>query len=292
MGLMVSGTSESVGEIVLLKTIAAIAEEWGSPLARVRVNALGEKDSKMRFMREVSLFARKHQERLCEQCREQIARNPLALYSCPIEGCREVASEAPRPMNFLSEKSRSHFREVLEHLEGLNLPYELDDLLVGDEREPRTLFALDLKDEDATLVTSVGGRYDDYMRRLTGKKEGSAVHASLYFRKKGLSPQAFVLKSGQKTPKLYFIQLGLRAKLQGLNVLDTLRSARIPVLQSFDASRLQHQLSAAEQAGVSHLLIMGQREALDSTIIVRNMKNRSQTIVSLQELPRFLRTIK
>jgi histidyl-tRNA synthetase len=292
VGLQVIGAPESVGEIVLLKTIAAIASEWGTPVSRVRVNALGDKDSKMRFARELSLYLRKHSQRLCETCRSDISRNPFTVYGCMNESCRAVASEGPRPMNFLSEKSRVHFREVLEHLEGLGLPYELDDLLVGDEREPRTPFALDLENEDATVVTSIGGRYDDYLRRITNKKDGHAVHASMFFRKKGLATSNFSSNTRVIRPKVYFIQLGLRAKLQGLSVLDTLRHARVPVLQSFDATRLQNQLSAAETAGVSHLLIMGQREALDNTVIVRTMRNRSQQIVQLSQLPSFLKTIK
>src|SRR5665213_2073044 len=34
-GLQVLGSSESVGEVVLLKTVSAIVAEWGAPLTRV-----------------------------------------------------------------------------------------------------------------------------------------------------------------------------------------------------------------------------------------------------------------
>ena len=49
---------------------------------------------------------------------------------------------------------------------------------------------------------------------------------------------------------------------------------------------------AARDLGVSHMLIMGQREALDGTIIVRETQTSSQIIVQVSELPRFLKTLR
>ncbi len=291
-GLQVVGTSESVGEIVLLKTLAAIATEWGAPLARVRVNALGDRDSQQRFSRELSGHIRKHASRFTEEERALVSQNPFSIYRMQPETAREVLAEGPRPMHFLSEKSRVHFRSVLEHLEHLNLPYELDDLLGGDERGPHIAFALDFVESDATMLAMVGGRFDEYMKRETHRKDTVGVGASIYFRKKGANSSTFGTLPQAPKPRIYFAQLGLKAKLQGLTVVDMLRTAGVPVLQSFDANRLSLQLAQAAQLGVSHLLIMGQREALDGTIIVRSTKNSSQNIISVAEVPKFLRTLR
>ncbi len=289
-GLQVSGAQESVGEVLLLKTVTTILSEWGHDAARLRLNAMGDRDSRMRFARELSAFIRRHAHELPPELRERSMVDPFALYQTPTEETKALLEQAPRAMNFLSEKSRAHFREVLEHLEHLGLSYELDDMLVGDEREPKISFAIDTA-EDATVVGTMGGRFDEHVRRISGRKDASAVHASLYFRKGGLSPTSFVLESSGSKPRLYFVQLGLRAKLQSLKVSDILREARIPVLQSFDATKLSPQLQAAQAAGVSHLIIMGQREALDGTVIVRAADNSAQTTLGLAQLPRYLKTL-
>ncbi len=291
-GLQVVGTPESVGEIVLLKTIATIANEWGAPLSKVRVNALGDKDSQQRFARELSIHLRKHLNRFSDEERKGLVENPFSVYRLQTDTTREVLSEGPRPMHFLSEKSRVHFRSVLEHLEHLGLPYELDDLLAGDERGLHISFALDFAESDATIVAAMGGRFDEYLKRETRRKDSVGVGASIYFRKKGATKASFTASHNSPKPKIYFAQLGLRAKLQGLTVVDMLRTANVPVLQSFDASRLSMQLAAAAQLGVPFLLIMGQREALDGTIIVRSTRNSSQNIISVGEVPKFLRTLK
>jgi len=297
-GLQVIGSGDSVGEVVLLKTVSAILTEWGATISRVRVNATGDKDSQQRFLRELNTYVRKQIDNLPLACHAGALGNSYAAYACMHAECRSLLAQGPRSMNFLSEKSRSHFRSVLEHLENLGLPYEIDDLLLGDARDPHFSFAIDLVEEDATILASVGGRFDDYLRRGNGRKEGVGVAASIYFRKIGAAKSSFngttngSAQGKSSVPRIYFVQLGTRAKLQGLYVVDMLREARIPVSQSFDSTHLSPQLLAAKELGVSHMLIMGQREALDGTVIVRSTQNSSQTIVTLTELPHFLKTLR
>ncbi len=291
-GLMVVGTNESVGEIVLIKTISMIMSEWGSPVSRVRVNALGDRDSQNRFARELSLHVRKHVGRIAGDCTHAGAQDPLALYRCAMENCRAIVSEGPRPVHFLSERSRVHFRSVLENLEKLGLPYEIDDQLLGDEKGPHITFAIDLAGEDATIFGAYGGRFDEFLKKEAHRKDSAGVGASIFFRKKGTTRSHFTVVPTARKPRIYFAQLGLRAKLEGLHVVDMFREAKIPVLQTFDSSRLGLQLAQAQAQGVSHLIIMGQREALDRTVIVRTMQNSSQVTVPLAQMPRFLKTLR
>jgi histidyl-tRNA synthetase len=258
----------------------------------VRVNALGDRDSQQRFSRELSLHLRKHLDRIEEPSRRSVLENPFSIYRINTDAVREILEGGPRPMHFLSEKSRVHFRSVLEHLEHLGLPYELDDLLAGDERGLHIAFALDFDGSDTTIQAAIGGRFDEYLKRETHRKDSVGVGASIYFRKKGTTRSTFTSPPAMPKPKIYFAQLGLRAKLQGLTVVDMLRIAHIPVLQSFDANHLSIQLASAAQLGVPFLLIMGQREALDGTIIVRSTRNSSQNIISVNEIPKFLRTLR
>jgi histidyl-tRNA synthetase len=291
-GLMVVGTNESVGEIVLIKTISMILTEWGAPIRRVRVNALGDRDSQTRFARELSLHVRKHVSRIDASCAHQPTSDPLSLYRCAISNCREIVNEGPHPVHFLSERSRVHFRSVLENLEKLGLPYEIDDQLLGDEKGPHVTFAIDLDEEDATVFGAYGGRFDEFLKKEAHRKDSAGVGASVYFRKKGTVRSHFQLEPVNRKPRVYFAQLGLKAKLEGLGVVEMFRQAKVPVLQSFDSSRLGLQLAQAQAQGVSHLVIMGQREALDGTVIVRTMQNSSQVTVPVAQIPRFLRTLR
>ncbi len=70
------------------------------------------------------------------------------------------------------------------------------------------------------------------------------------------------------------------------------RRARVPVLQSFNTAQLAPQLTTARAAGVSYLIIMGTREVLDGTVLVRAMHNNSQEVVLLSTLPRYLKSLR
>ncbi|MBI2005116.1 hypothetical protein HYS79_03120 [Patescibacteria group bacterium] len=291
-GLQAVGTSESVGEIILLKTLSTIFAEWGTPPTRVRVNALGDRESQQRFARELSIHVRKHANRLLAEHRAAIMENPMLLYRIEAPEHQELRAEAPHSLTYLSEKSRAYFRSMLEHLEVLDIPWEIDDSLVGDPRAPHVAFALDFAEGDTTIIAAMGGRFDDYLRERAQRKDSTGVGASIFFRKKGASAKNFATSVVKQKPKIYFAQLGIKAKLQGLKVVDHLRKARVPVMQTFEAAHLSSQLTTARALDVQYLFIMGQREAIDSTVLVRSMDNGVQVTLSIHEIPRFLRTLR
>ena len=95
-----------------------------------------------------------------------------------------------------------------------------------------------------------------------------------------------------KKPKVYFIQIGFEAKLKSLPIIETLRKARIPIMQSLSKDSLSAQLAIAERIGIPYVIIFGQKEAMDGTMIVRNMENHSQETVKLAKLSEYLKHIK
>jgi histidyl-tRNA synthetase len=290
-GISIVGSPGSIGEIVALKTMFAIMNDVGLKMRAVRLGSAGDRDSKARFSRELGNYFKKRGADLSECCKESSATDPLSMFHCQSEDCRQLLREGPRAMNYLSEKSRAHFREVLEYLERMDMPYELDDRLVYDDKQPHVLFAIDLENENSLISAVRGGRYDDHVRRITGKKEATAVRASIFFRKQGASRSDLACELKERQAKVYFIKLGLEATLKGLTVVDALRKAKIPVYQSFSGDKLAPQLNEAERLKVPYLIIMGQREAMQDAVIVRRVETRSQNIVPIVDLPQFLRTV-
>lgn len=290
-GIEIVGSQGSIGEIVAIKTLVAILNDTGMRVKGVRIGSAGDRDSQARFARELGVYLKKRAQDVGECCHEASAKDPLAILRCKEDGCVRLANEAPRAMGYLSEKSRTHFKEVLEYLERADMPYELDERLVHDDKLPRVLFSLDLEGDSNLVVAARGGRYDDHIRRITGKKDATAVRASLYFKKKGVDRTTFAYDGKERRAKIYFIKLGIEAALKSLTVLDALRKAHIPVYQSFSADKLAPQLSEAERLKVPTLIIMGQREAMQDAVIVRHVETRSQHIVRIPELPQYLRAV-
>ena len=143
------------------------------------------------------------------------------------------------------------------------------------------------------LTIAAGGRYDNLAKSLGSKKPVPAVGGAIGMDRlvmrpelKSLSPRII------KKPKIYFIQLGFEAKLKSLSVIELLRKAKIPIAQSLNKDSLATQLSTAERLNVPYTIIFGQKEAMEGTVIVRNMENRSQDTISIEKLPEYLKKIK
>jgi len=285
--LQLIGASSSLGDIFVLKTVLTILQEVGVRAKEIRLNSVGDRESQGRYAKELALYVRKRLGAIPVACKQGVLENPLSLLSCQDATCKGLAAEAPRSLSFLSEGSREHLREVLERLDRIELPYRIDDSLTNDARASRVLFSLDF--EEHPLVEAVrGGRYDEYLRRITGRKEGMGVRAGILFRKRGLERRDPQIKVSRPA-RIYFVQLGPEAKFKGLEVLEVLRRAHIPIYQSFESDKLSPQLEEATRLHVPYLMIMGHKEALENAVIVRNVGNRMQHIVHIGELPVFLK---
>ena len=95
----------------------------------------------------------------------------------------------------------------------------------------------------------------------------------------------------KRKPKFYFIRLGFEARLRSLIIVEMLRQAHIPVYQSLGKEQLADQMELAEQLDIPYSIIMGHKEALEKSVIVRNMDNRSQSIIPINELTQYLKTL-
>jgi histidyl-tRNA synthetase len=74
------------------------------------------------------------------------------------------------------------------------------------------------------------------------------------------------------------------AKMKSLRVFQDLEKAGITVAESFGKGNLRTQLKRADRIGAEIVLIMGQREALDETVIVKEMLGGNQETVSFDKI--------
>lgn len=325
-GLEILGTPKSIADAIIIRTTTAILKEMGFNQLRVNVNSLGDKESRSAYMRELVSYYRKHVNALCVNCRQRLKNNPLRVLDCKEEKCQPLKIDAPESVNFLTPDSQQHFKEVLEYLESMGVEYNIDSTLVrGIDYYSKTVFeittinteaeALEVdasnkakeKTEDGSkkdsekapaspaqpLTIAAGGRYDYLAKQLGSRKDVPGVGASIGVDRVLAHPQVKALDPKIiKKPKVYFIQLGFEAKLKSLSVLEILRKAKIPLRQALAKDSLIAQLAVAERLAIPYALIFGQKEAVDNTVIVRNMDTRSQETVPMAELADYVKKIK
>lgn len=289
--LQVMGSSKSISELILIKTALAVLSNNEITDAYVGINSIGDKDSVNRFTKDLTNYYKKNLNKMPSPCRQIFKKDPFSLFKCNKEECcRVINEEAPKAITFLSEPSRQHFKEVLEGLEILDIPYRINNALIPDKRHcSQTVFEITRGTENKKEVLAYGSRYDGLAKKLGQKKDIPAI--GLKISSKKMIPNANI-SANTKTSLFFFIQLGFEAKLKGLEIIEILRKSKILVSQSLNRDMLGGQIAMAEKMKLPYVLIMGKKESMDNTIMVRNINTRSQEIVPTENLVAYLKSLK
>jgi histidyl-tRNA synthetase len=277
---------KSIAEAILIQTNRALAHELGYTDHLVHINSLGDSDSMTRYGRELTSFFRKRLDLLPGEARELLKRHAFHSLRHLITTDHEISYRAPSPLEFLSDTSRKHFREIIEFFDMTDTPYEINPRLVSNhEYYSDALFKIEFTDApDQTHPLLIqGGRFDDFVYRKT-KRRTAAVGSVALLRNQ--PAPARHPRPKLRLPAVYIIQLGFGPKVRSLLLIDELRRAGILVWQNLASDSLSAQLRDAEEKGVTHVIIIGQKEYVDGTAIVRDMRARKQEAVPFTQLPK------
>ncbi|MBP6060481.1 MAG: histidine--tRNA ligase [Candidatus Pacebacteria bacterium] len=291
------GSDKSIMDALIIKAGMSILEEAGATNLSIELNSIGDKECRGAYLRELTSYYRKNISSLAPIDRERLKTNPLRILDSKEEKTIELNLAAPDSISYLCPSCKKHFKEVLEYLEELGIAYNINKNLVrGLSYYTRTVFEIVEQgggEDGAPLALAGGGRYDYLAKQIGGKKDVPAVGfsigvdrivASKWYKK--LAPRIM------KKPKIYFIQLGAEAKLKSLNIIEILRKAHIPISQSLSKDSLGSQLAIAEKLAIPYAIIFGVKEAIDNSVIVRDMSTRSQDTVKLKKLLEYLKELK
>lgn len=268
----------SIAEAILIQVTRALATDLGHTDHTVRINSLGDSDSLTRYNRELTNFLKKRMDAMPPNARELMKEHSLLALADLVAQEHELAFRSPNPLEYLSDPSRKHFREIIEYLDMSEIPYEIDPKMLGHhECYSDAIFALDVFSEDGEApITARGGRFDEFVYRTT-RTRTPAVGAVVVL-KNSKAPARAPRPKAQK-PSVYVVQLGFGPKIRSLLLIDSLRQQGIPVFHDLASDSLSTQLRDAERRGVKYTLIIGQKEFVEDTVILRDMDVRNQEYV-------------
>ena len=305
-GPEILGGDDPVLDALIIKICFLILKEIGFKNIMVNINSIGDKECRPAYKKDLAGYYRKKFNYLCKDCKRKLKDNPLRLLDCKESGCAELKAQAPQMIEHLCEGCKMHFKSVLEFLDEGQIPYLLDNYLVrGFDYYGRTVFEIFLEEENkkparpaggeklatennktdaepegtAKIALAGGGRYDE-LATILGAKPLPAVGASL-----GLERLIHEMKKLDIAPKshsenkVFLIHIGPAAKKRSFNLMEELRKERIPAGESISRDNLKAQLNIAAKIGAKLALILGQKEAMDGTILIRDMDEGTQEAI-------------
>ncbi len=258
---------------------------------QLQINYLGCEECHSNYSRRLKRFYKKRIKELCPDCRKNLEKNPLRLLKCEKEKCKRLRKNIPSITEFLCENCKRHFDQVLEFLDAINISYTINPYLIPEyEYYSRTVFEFISKPKTKERrVLIEGGRYDSLIKNLGGKSTpaiggaGTVEFIVEEIRKKKINIK-IKSENFEEKAKIFLIQLGALAKKKLLSLVEEFKKAGIKASFSIEKDKLKTQLRLAKKKNVKYSLILGQKEAIDNTIIVRDMDTGIQEIVPLKEI--------
>ncbi len=294
LGSEVIGESDPIVDAQAILTMYNILQDLGLKNLIVRVNSIGDDNCRPAYRKALVKFLREKKSSLCSDCVRRAKDNPLRVLDCKNEKCQEVLSQAPQSIDFLCSECKQHFKDVLEYLEELKIPYILDSKLVrGLDYYTKTVFEIESTRQGENMQGSLagGGRYDNLAHMLGGGDIPACGAAAGVERIVAEMREVMAKVSFPSVPDIFFTQIGPLAKKKSLPILEDLRRANIKVGEAFSKDSLKAQLGKASRLGAKVVLILGQREAINNMILVRNMETAKQVEVKQEDIIKEIKNV-
>src|SRR4029077_17079201 len=108
-------------------------------------------------------------DKMCSDCQRRAVTNPLRVFDCKVPENQPIIEALPTINQFLSDESRSHYEQVKEILNAVQVPYVENPRLVrGLDYYTHTAFEFTHAGLGAQNAILGGGRYDGLSEALGG----------------------------------------------------------------------------------------------------------------------------
>ncbi|MBU2545146.1 histidine--tRNA ligase [Patescibacteria group bacterium] len=285
-GFEIFGESSSVIDAQIIQIFYNIFKELKLKDLIIEINSVGDSNCRPYYKKLLSSYLKSRESSICPDCKRRFKENVLRVLDCKEEKCQPIKTEAPQILDHLCDECHSHFKEVLEFLDEIELPYTLNPYLVrGLDYYTKTVFELFSESEGGCKnALAGGGRYDKLVKLLRGRDTPACGAAAGTERIVSLMKAQDIEGAKEPETQIFLAQLGSMAKRKGLWLLEEFRKSKVRVAESFGKNSLKAQLNRADKLGAKYTLILGQKEALDGVVIVRNMKTGKQDVVKIDEV--------
>jgi histidyl-tRNA synthetase len=278
-GVEAFGCAEPAADIEVISLLWRFFSALGLPDLTLEINSLGEAGDRPAYKAVLLDFLKKHEEKLCQNCRRRLATNPLRVLDCKVPECRTATEGAPRLTDHLSASAKGHFDAVLAGLKALAIPFALNPRLVrGLDYYTLTTFEVTTTHLGAQNAVGAGGRYDGLVETLGGPKT-PAVGFAVGLERTVLALPSATLPASSKL--VYVASFGPQGLSAGQRILYDLRELGIRSDTDFRASTLRAHLKQADRLGAALTIIVGDDEAAKNMVVVRDMTSKEQVELSL-----------
>ncbi len=257
----------------------------------VRLNTVGDIESRNRFGAALRDYLEPHRASLSEDSQRRLDTNPLRILDTKAPAERALLEGAPELSEFLTSDCREHFAGVRRLLDRFGVRYEIEpDLVRGLDYYTRTVFeiaATGLGAQDSILG---GGRYDGLIEQLGGAETPGIGFAIGQDRLIDVLPQSFKDRHQRQRP-VVVVPIGLEQGADiALDIAEQLRTAGIHSVAELSGKSMKAGMRLASKLEAIGVVLIGEDELAAGTVTYKNFASREQSSVDRKDLAQIITT--
>ncbi|HTU83266.1 MAG TPA: histidine--tRNA ligase [Candidatus Acidoferrales bacterium] len=258
-----------------------LARSYGIHDATLNVNSIGDETCRPAYRQALLDHFRPHLEKLGEDSRRRLERNPLRLLDSKDPADAPYLATAPTFESMLCPACREHFDALKGYLELAGIPFVVNPRIVrGLDYYDHTVFEIVSSALGAQSTVCGGGRYDGLVRSLGGP-DTPGVGFALGLERFLMVVEA--LGAGRPRPRrgIQAIALGAQARTALVPIVAELRRLEVPAFMDYGDRKLLAHLKTADKNGARYALILGSDELAAGTVVLRDLELRTDRRLSL-----------
>jgi len=286
IGVEAIGSGTPLIDAEAVSVAFAVLEAIGITKKTLKINTLGCAGDKERFAKTLHQHLTKRKNELCEDCQRRLEKNPLRIVDCKEERCKQVVISLTLEDGHICETCRSHFRAVLSLLDSLGLAYTHSPHLVrGLDYYTNTVFEITSDALGSQDAIGAGGRYNNLIKSLGGPDIPAIGFAF------GVERLLLLLGHSNEpaSTKVFIAVIGDALRQESLKLIQHVRQAGISCDTDYCDKSLKAQLRTAERKGAAFVVIMGEEEWKEGSVMIKNMAQSTQEKIKKEDILTFLK---
>lgn len=253
----------------------------------LELNSIGSLDARANYREALVSFLEQHKSVLDEDCLRRMYTNPLRVLDSKNPDVQKLLNDAPQLHDYLDVESREHFQGVCQLLDDAGIAYRINQRLVrGLDYYNRTVFEWVTSSLGAQGTVCAGGRYDGLVEQLGGRAT-PAVGFAMGLERLVLLVQS-VVPDFEPVGKVdvYVISSGQGVQSAAMQLAESLRdqAPTLKIMTNFGGGNFKKQFARADKSGAKIALVLGEDEVSNRQVVIKNLTNGEQKLVSHEDV--------
>ena len=261
-------------------------DELGLTNIKLVINTIGHPKERRQFIDALIEYLTPHQEELSEDSRRRLETNPLRILDSKDAKDQQLLVNAPKISDYLSQESLDNFQKVQSMLDALEIPYEVDPLLVrGIDYYQDTIFEMMVEDDSIGSQSTIcgGGRYDGLVEELGGPSTPGFGFGI------GLERLILLLKDQKvavpenEAVDVFVICMGETIDAMAMEIIQAARQAGLKADRDYMGRSMKSQFKTVDRLKAKTVIVLGEDEVQSQSFTLKNTETQKQISVNLSD---------